>query len=166
MNYFDNTNLAYDLSRFDVEERERRNRERKAQAPKILMAPQASVAKSGSKLKLVAVVAAFFAALFTVAYFNVKSDDVARMVAKEQTRMETAKDDNVMLQSKLDFVANTGYIEKYAVENLGMTKVTSTQKQYKSFNTESLIEVEKDDSAGFIGSVKRWFNSVVEYIGL
>lgn len=166
MNYFDNTNLAYDLSRFDVEERERRNRERRAQAPKIHMAPQASVAKSGSKLKLVAVVAAFFAALFTVAYFNVKCDDVARMVASEQSRLETAKDDNVMLQSKLDFVANTGYIEKYAVENLGMTKVTSTQKQYKSFNTESLIEVEKDDSTGFIGSVKRWFDSVVEYIGL
>lgn len=166
MNYFDNTNLAYDLSRFDVEERERRNRERKARAPKIYMAPQASVAKSGSKLKLVAVIAAVFAALFTVSYFNVKSDDVARMVASEQSRLQTAKDDNELLQSKLDFVANTGFIEQYAVENLGMTKVTSTQKQYKSFNTESLIEVEKDESAGFIGSIKKWFNSVVEYIGL
>lgn len=166
MNYFDNTNLAYDLSRFDTEERERRSRERKEQAAKIHMAPQASVAKSGSKLKLVAVVAAFFAALFTVAYFNVKSDDVARMVVNQQEKLDSVKDDNAMLQSKLDFVANTGYIEKYAVESLGMTKVTSTQKQYKSFNTESLIEVEKDESTGFIGSVKRWFDSIVEYIGL
>lgn len=165
--YTDNTNLAYDLSRFDTAERERRVKERReTEAQKIHMAPHISVSKSGSKLQLVAVVAVFFAALITVTYFNVKNDDVARMVVDQQTILDSAKDDNALLQSKLDSVANIGYIEKYAAENLGMTKVTATQKKYISVNTESLIEVDNDDSTGFIGSVKRWFNSVVEYIGL
>lgn len=168
MEYFtDNTNLAYDLSRFDTTEREHRARERREEAKSnIRMAPLASVAKSGSKLKLVAVVAVFFAALFTVTYFNVKRDDVTRMVTAQQAKLESAKDDNLLLQNKLDAVANISYIEKYATENLGMTKVNSTQKQYIPLNIENLLEVDKDDSAGFIGSVKRWFSSVLEYIGL
>lgn len=168
MEYFtDNTNLAYDLSRFDTTQRDRRARERREEAKNnIHMAPLASVAKSGSKLKLVAVVAVFFAALFTVTYFNVKRDDVTRMVAAQEAKLESAKDDNLLLQNKLDAVANISYIEKYATENLGMTKVNATQKQYIPLNIESLFEVDKDDSAGFIGSVKRWFNSVLEYIGL
>ncbi len=165
--YTDNTNLAYDLSRFDTTERDRRAKERReAEAQKIHMAPHISVSKSGSKLQLVAVVAVFFAALFTITYFKVKSDDVARMVAAQESQLTSVKDDNALLQSKLDAVANIGYIEKYAAENLGMTKVSATQKNFLGINFENLIEVDNDDSAGFIGSVKRWFNSVMEYIGL
>lgn len=162
----DNTNLAYDLSRFDTSERERREKQRKEDArSKIRLAPQISLSKSGSKLKLVAVVAVFFAALLTVTYFNAKSDDVARMVVDQETLLNTAKDDNALLRNKLDTVANIGYIEKYAAENLGMTKVAPSQKKYIVVNTESLFESEKDDSEGFIGSVKKWFGSVMEYLG-
>lgn len=163
----DNTNLAYDLSRFDTSERERREKERREDAKsKIRLAPQISLSKSGSKLKLVAVVAVFFAALLTVTYFNAKSDDAARMVYNQESLLDSAKDDNALLQNKLDAVANIGYIEKYATENLGMTKVASSQKKYLVVNTEGLIEVEKDDSEGFISSVNKWFNSVLEYLGV
>ena len=123
------------------------------------------MSKSGSKLKLVAVIMVFFAALLIITYFDAKSDDVARMVSNQEMALNSAMADNVLLQSKLDNVANIGYVEKYATENLGMTKLTPTQKEYLSMNTEDLIEVEKDDSDGFIGSVKKWFNSVLEYLG-
>ena len=163
----DNTNLAYDLSRFDTSERERREKERRNNAEKkIHLAPPISLSKSGSKLKLVAVIAVFFAALLIVTYFNAMSDDVSRMVSEQESALSSAKADNVLLQNKLDTVANIGYVEKYATENLGMTKLTPNQKEYLSMNTEDLIEVEKDDSEGFIGSVKKWFNSVLEYLGV
>lgn len=163
----DNTNLAYDLSRFDTSERERREKERQKNAEsKIRLAPPISLSKSGSKLKLVAVIAVFFTALLVVTYFNAMSDDVARMVVDQESALTSAKADNVLLQNKLDTVANIGYVEKYATENLGMTKLTPNQKEYLSMNTKHLIEVEKDDSDGFIGSVKKWFNSVLEYLGV
>lgn len=163
--YTDNTNLAYDLSRFDTTERERREKEREDAKSKIRLAPQVSLSKSGSKFKLVAVVAAFFVALLTVTYFNAKSDDAARMVIKQESLLASAMDDNVMLQNKLDTVANTGYVETYATEVLGMTKVSPSQKEYIVTNTEDLIKVEADDSLGFVGSTKKWFGSVMEYLG-
>ena len=162
----DNTNLAYDLSRFDTSERDRREKERQQDSKgKIHLAPPISLSKSGSKFKLVAVIMVFFAALLVITYFNAKSDDVARMVSDQESKLASAMADNVLLQSKLDNVANIGYVEKYATENLGMTKLTPNQKEYLSMNTEDLIEVEKDDSDGFIGSVKKWFSSVLEYLG-
>ena len=72
--YTDNSNLAYDLSRFDNSDRERREKQRQkeAEARKIRMAPPLSDAKSGTKLKAFVVIAALFAAFFAVNYYNTK----------------------------------------------------------------------------------------------
>ena len=61
---------------------------------------------------------------------------------------------------------NTAYIEKYAEETLGMTKVSASRKEYMSVNTESLVEVGGEDSGGVVGSVQTWFDGFMEYIGL
>lgn len=163
----DNTNLAYDLSMFDTAERERREKQRRAdkEARKIHLAPVISASKSGSRVKIIMAALMVFAALFAVNYYNTKRDDVARMVAEQEELLSAAKDDNNLLQSKLDAKANIGYIEKYATEKLGMSKVAASQKEYISVNTEDLIEVTEDGNGGFIGSVKKWFSDFLEYIG-
>ncbi len=163
--YSDNTNLAYDLSRFDTTERDRREKERKKAQAKINMAPAVSLSKSGSKTAAFVAVLAIFSALFAANYFNIKKDDAVRMVTEQRAALEQAQDDNELLQSRLDSIANIGYIEQYATENLGMTKVSASQKKYISINTESLIETQTDESEGFVGSVKKWFGSILEYIG-
>lgn len=165
--YTDNSNLAYDLSRFDNSDRERREKQRKKEeeARKIRMAPAASLSKSGVKMKAFVVIAALFAAFFAVNYYNAKKDDTYRLVVEQQELLNAASDDNALLQSKLDAKANISYIEQYAKEKLNMSKVGSAQKKYISVNTESLIEVEKDDSDGFLGSIKKGFKSFLEYIG-
>lgn len=166
MNY-NNTNLAYDLSKFDMSGREQREEQRKKdeEARKIRMAPHLSVSKSGSKLLVFVFAAAAFFALFMVNYYNAKNDDAARQVSKQQALLDAAKEDNALLQSKLDSKVNIGYIEKYATETLGMTKVGSQQKRYISVNTESLIETAPDESTGFLGSIKKGFEDFLEYIG-
>lgn len=159
--YNDNTNLAYDLSRFDTSIRERKPKPK----ANIRIAPAVSLSKSGSKLAIVLAITAIFMACFAINYYNTKVDDVSRKVAQQESLLAAAKDDNALLQSKLDAKANIGFIEQYATEELGMTKVTASQKKYISVNTEDLIEVSEDDSEGFLGAVKGWFSSVLEYIG-
>lgn len=166
MNY-NNTNLAYDLSRFDMSGREQREEQRKKdeEARKIRMAPHLSVSKSGSKLLVFATAVVAFLALFAVNYYNAKNDDAARMVSEQQSVLAAAREDNALLQSKLDSKVNIGYIEQYATEKLGMTKVGAQQKKYISVNTESLIETAPDESTGFLGSIKKGFEDFLEYIG-
>ncbi len=172
MAYYYNTNLAYadeeadyDLSRFDTSLRDRRKKQQEqAKAKEIKMAPAASVSKSGSIVKIVLAVAALFAALCGVNYFNTQKYDASRKVAEQRELLAAAQDDNELLRSKLDQKANISYIEQYASEKLGMTKITSSQKKYISIN-ENLIEVERDETEGFIGTVRKWFSNILEYMG-
>lgn len=129
------------------------------------MAPAVSVSKSGVKMKAIGLIVAIFAAFYAVNYYNTLKDDTYRLVVEQQELLKAATDDNALLQSKLDAKANIGYIEEYAKEKLSMSKVGSAQKKYISVNTESLIEVEKDDSEGFLGSIKKGFKEFLEYIG-
>lgn len=160
----DNTNLAYDLSRFEKTEREQRAEE----APKSRMhlVPAVSVSKSGSKLKVAAAALVLFGAFCAVNCSNTRKDDSLRLVEQQQTELKNALNDNSLLKSKLDGKVNTAYIEKYATEKLGMVKVSASQKQYISVNTESLVEVGGEDNGGVVDSVKSWFGGIVEYIGL
>ncbi len=171
MSYY-NTNLAYadeeleyDLSRFDISLHEKRKKQdEEAKANVIRKAPAVSVSKSGSVVKISLAIAVLFAALFSVNYFNTQKYNASRMVAEQEALLAEMQDDNALLRSKLDAKANIGYIEEYATEKLGMTKITASQKKYISIN-ESLIEVERDETEGFIGSVKKWFNRALEYMG-
>lgn len=165
--YIDNSNLAYDLSRFDNSEREHREKKRKQEeeARRIRLAPLASLSKSGTKFKAFVAIAALFMAFFSVTWINAKKDDTLRMLSAQEAKLNAEIEDNALLQSRLDAKVNIGYIEQYAKEKLKMSKVGPSQKKYISVNTESLIEVEKDDSEGFLGDVKKGFKSFLEYIG-
>ena len=165
----DTTNLAYDLSRFDTEDREQKREKQRKEAEQqrkaIKLAPH-SVSKSGSVFQILVCLSAVFALLCAFNYFDTKTDDMARVVASQQAELAEEMDTNELLQTRLDSKVNTAYIEQYATERLGMQKVTSAQKKYISINTESLIETQADNSEGFVGGVKKWFDGVLEYIGL
>ncbi len=158
-------NLAYDLSLFDDNERRHHEKEKEKAAAGEIKMTKSSISRSGSRIKVIACAAAVFAAFFTANYFNTRRDDMARMVTEQRAEYNDALNDNSLLRSQLDYKISIGYIEQYATEELGMQKVTGAQKKYISVNTESLIEVEHDDSGGFFGSVRSWFEDVLEYIG-
>lgn len=162
-----NTNLAYDLSRFETTARveDERRSEQQKRAADIKMKSR-SVSRSGSKLKIFAVCGAVFAALCAVNITNTNADDWARKVSEQQQLLTEAQERNDLLQSRLDSKANIGYIEEYAANNLGMTKVSNSQINYLEINTENLIEVDIDGSDGIFSSIKDWFKDVLEYIGL
>ncbi len=165
MSYHNNTNLAYDLSLFDRASREKERNEKRAQNPKIRMTAAPSVSRSGSMFKVAVTALVIFGALCAVNYSNTMVDDAALKIENQQEELRDALDDNELLQNRLDTMVNTSYIEQYAEETLGMTKVSPSQKEYISVNTEKLVQVEKQESLGFIDGLKSWWEEVLEYIG-
>lgn len=163
MSYHNNSNLAYDLSLFDRSSREKN--EKHAEKPKLRISEAPSVSKSGSMFKVAAAALVIFGALCAVNYSNTMVDDAALRIENQQNELQDALDDNELLQNKLDAMVNTSYIEQYAEEKLGMTKVSPSQKKYISVNTENLVQIEQEESLGFIGGLKSWWEEVLEYIG-
>lgn len=162
----DKSNLAYDLSHFDntarKEQERQQDRERRAREIKM---NKHSVSRSGSRFLIVACAVAVFGALWAVNVQNTKEDDIARMVDDQKKLLAEAQDENSLLQSRLDSKINISYIEEYAANELGMSKVTNSQINYLSVNTEDLIEVSPEESGNVFTAISDWFGDLLEYIG-
>ncbi len=165
-----NSNLAYDLSRFDVAEQQEelvRRQEKQEKAKQEIRMNSRSVSRSGSRVKAIACVSAVFAALCLVNVRMTTADDWARKVTEQRELLTAAQEENSLLQSRLDSkVKNIGYIDEYATEVLGMAKVSNSQIKHLSVNTESLIEVTPDGNDTIFETVSDWFSDLMEYIGL
>lgn len=162
----DKSNLAYDLSHFDntarKEQERQQDRERRAREIKM---NKHSVSRNGSRFMIVACAVAVFGALWAVNVQNTKEDDIARMVDDQKKLLAEAQDENSLLQSRLDSKINISYIEEYAANELGMSKVTNSQINYLSVNTEDLIEVSPEESGNIFTAISDWFGDLLEYIG-
>ncbi len=165
---YNNTNLAYDLSRFENQEKEdsARRRDRESREARKIMLKSRSLSRSGSRIKIIAVCGLIFAALCAVNINNTRSDEWARMVAEQKEVLNEVQEQNALLQSKLDSKANIGYIEEYAADTLGMSKISHSQIDYLELNTENLIETQEDVSNNIFSSIAEWFKDILEYIGL
>lgn len=65
--------------------------------------------------------------------FAVKNE-LTKQIAHQQVDIANAVSENISLQSELDSLVSISMIDKYAVEQLGMTKVKSNQIQYIDVN--------------------------------
>ena len=162
----DKSNLAYDLSHFDNTARKERERQqdRQRRASEIKMNKH-SASRTGSKFGIVLCAVAAFGALWAVNVQNTRADDIARKVDDQKKLLAEARDENSLLQSRLDSKVNISYIEEYAATELGMSKVTNSQINYLSVNTEDLIEVSPEDSGNIFTAIADWVGDLLEYIG-
>ena len=162
----DKSNHAYDLSHFDNTARKEheRQQDRQRRASEIKMNKH-SASRTGSKFGIVLCAVAAFGALWAVNVQNTRADDIARKVDDQKKLLAEARDENSLLQSRLDSKVNISYIEEYAATELGMSKVTNSQINYLSVNTEDLIEVSPEDSGNIFTAIADWFGDLLEYIG-
>ena len=97
---YNRTSAAYDLSQFDTDERAQQRVQKRAKTG--IKLHKVSVAKTGSWFKTVIFVA--FAALLAFAIVNSKAtiSEISTQISEQNSRLEEAKSDNALLQSRLD----------------------------------------------------------------
>lgn len=169
--YTDRSNLAYDLSRFDMDAEVRERRVKKARADAEQARPQLKVsarseAKTGSPF-LIAVGAAAALALLTVPIVNnARVNEAENHVVEQREKLEEATRNRDMLQVQLDSTINVNYVVDFAMNELGMDKPSREQVEYMSVPDKDLIEVNDDSSDGIIAAITDWLKDTMEYIGL
>ncbi|MBR3738373.1 MAG: hypothetical protein IKN26_06510 [Eubacterium sp.] len=75
-------------------------------------------------------------------------NELTREIQKTQTSIALAESENISLQSQLDALVSISTIDKYAVEQLNMTKVKSNQIRYISvedFKNHREAQLNKDN---------------------
>lgn len=163
--YTDNTNLAYDLSLFDVdEEEERRRAKKRAEKSNIKITEKKAVARNGSVFMAVASAVTVVVIAFAILYSKVQLSDYTAMISDVKTEIQLAERENLRLNAELDSMVTLDNVESIATNELGLQKTQNSQVIFVTKNTEKMTEVAETDTNIFM-SIRDWFSGILEYLG-
>ena len=94
-------------------------------------------------LRLVRLTIAMF---FSVLSTNAKKNELTHEISNLETQLAVAESENTRINSELDALVSMSMIDKYAVEELGMSKVKSNQIVYvnvSEYKQQRQIAMEK-----------------------
>lgn len=157
-----NTNVAYDLSMFDTDERAEVRAKQRAEIN--IKLHKVSVAKSGNWFKTIVGVAC--ATVLAISVLNCKAtiSELSAQISDKTSELELAQRENVRLQTSLDNLVTLSKVEESANGELGLQKTAKTQVRYIPISGETMVEVSEENDNVFV-SINSWFNDVLEYLG-
>ena len=158
---YNRSDVAYDLSRFDTDERAvQREVKRKTD----IKLHKVSVAKTGNWFKTVFFVA--FAALLAFAVVSGKAtiSEISTEISEQSTLLEEAKSENAMLQARLDNMVTLSKVDEIAVSELGLQKTSKNQVHYISVYDRTMVQAAEKDGNVF-AALKGWLDGAMEYLG-
>ena len=140
-----NTNLAYDLQRFEE------------QTPKT--SPKLTVRtaqRTVHPVKIVMVAALALLMGFTLLYSQVVITELNGQIAAKQEELNTLQAENVRMQTELEGKMSLTEIEEKAVGEYGMVKPDNSQVSYVKLEQENRLEATKPE--------ENIFEQIVRYI--
>lgn len=154
-----NSNLAYDLSRYEnYEERasqRRQNNIKSAAAPKpkpIIAAPM---------LVLLIIMAGAMLSFCITSKANIAAVHAA--IVNEEAAVRALEQENVSMATRLEQKSSQKVVEDYAENVLGMQKLDNAQVEYISLESGNKVEIPDQDTNVF-KKIKNAFDSFVEYL--
>lgn len=163
--YNGNSNLAYDLSLFEVdEEYEKKKEQKREEKSHIRMTEKKAVARNGSIFATVVSAVLCIAVAFSILYSKVELAEYTAMISEVKTQLETEQRENARLNAELDSMVTLDNVESIAATELGLQKTQNSQINFVTLNTEKMTEVAQTDTNIFV-SIKDWFYDVLEYLG-
>ena len=158
---YNRSDVAYDLSRFDTDERAVKREEQRKTNIKL---HKVSVAKTGNWFKTVFFVA--FAALLAFAIVSGKAtiSEISTEISEQSTRLEEAKSENALLQARLDNMVTLSKVDEIAVSELGLQKTSKNQVHYISVYDRTMVQAAEKDGNVF-AALKSWLDGAMEYLG-
>ena len=79
--------------------------------------------------------------------------------------LQSAQNINTALNNQLSGSVSLDNVEQYAVNELGMQKISSAQEKYVEMNTGTMTETAKSDDDNVFVGIQNWFNGILEYLG-
>ena len=156
------TSTAYDMFLFDTSKRkEQQTPEKKPE----LKVATSSVAKSGRPVAVAVIGAVFLAVFVMFLYSKAALSEVNLKISNETQALSDARSINTALSNQLSGSVSLENVEQYAVNELGMQKVSASQERYVEMNTGNMTETAKNDNDNIFVTVQDWFNGILEYLG-
>ena len=153
-----NSNLAYDLSRYENYE-ERASRRQENIKSRSAAKPRPAVATPS--LVLLIIVAGVMLTFCVTSKANIAAIHAA--VVQEETNVSVLRQENVSMATRLEQKSSQKVVEDYAENVLGMQKLDNAQVEYISLESGNKVEI-PEQKAGVLQKIKNTFDNLVEYL--
>ena len=147
---------AYDLTTF--ENREQRPRLRVARSPKA----KRRVDLSG--FKIIAVVAVIFSLAWGVLYSRAQVTELTTQISSTESDLSEAKSEYDYLNLQLESRTDLETVEDYAVTQLGLVKVDSSQITYLTLESEDKVVKPESEVKTLPENFSAGFMNLMEYL--
>ena len=147
---------AYDLTTF--ENREQRPRLRVARSPKA----KRRVDLSG--FKIIAVVAVIFSLAWGVLYSRAQVTELTTQISSTESDLSEAKSEYDYLNLQLESRTDLETVEDYAVTQLGLVKVDSSQITYLTLESEDTVVKPESEVTTLLENFSAGFMNLMEYL--
>ena len=142
-----NSSTAYDLSRFEQHEPQRRTL--KVVKNKRMAQQKRGVSPAGTICLVLSVVA--IVALFI--YNNVMLTEIGAQISACNAQLADLQDEATRLQATIESSTSVKAIEEIATQELGLSKLERSQVTYIDLSNEDVIEVAEKQSPGIFDTV-------------
>ena len=152
-----NSNLAYDLSRYEA--RDERARQRKNITPKAAKKP------SETPAAILAVILIAAAGALLSLCISSKADIAAvhAAIVNEEAQVLELEQENTRMKTELEQKSSQKAVENYAENVLGMQKLNKAQIEYISLESGNIAEISSSNDNIF-KKIKQAMDNFVEYL--
>ncbi|MCI7768194.1 MAG: hypothetical protein MSJ26_09505 [Oscillospiraceae bacterium] len=153
-----NSNLAYDLSRYENYE-ERSNSRQEKISSRSAAKPRPVVATPSLVLLIIA--AGVMLTFCVTSKANIAAIHAA--VVAEETNVNVLRQENVSMATRLEQKSSQKVVEDYAENVLGMQKLDNAQVEYISLESGNKVEI-PEQKTEILEKIKNTFDNLVEYL--
>ena len=154
-----NSNLAYDLSRYEnYEERASRRRQNNISST---AAPKPKPVIAAPMLVLLIIMAGAMLSFCITSKANIAAVHAA--IVSEEATVRALEQENVSMITRLEQKSSKKVVEDYAENVLGMQKLDNAQVEYISLESGNKVEIPQQDTS-ILRKIKNAFDSFVEYL--
>lgn len=154
-----NTNLAYDLSVFDIDKT-------KTPKPKTLFKPvPITASRYGSWFLLLLTLGCMVAAAAVVISSKVRLNEITAENIAVSKNLEISEKENERLSAELESRITPAKVEEYAQKELGLQKAPNSQISRVNINTEKITEIAKAEEDDVYLRINRKLNEFLEFLG-
>ena len=116
-----------------------------------------------ARRKLALYMVVFFVAMFAILFRYVRIYDLHSDVAHKTAELENLRMENEQTRLSIDNMTDRAKIQEYAETELGLQKITSTQKVYLNPSKENYMKNVAGTNSGLSG-IKGFFAGFLEYL--
>jgi hypothetical protein len=153
-----NSTAAYDLSQFAPEPK------RESKVRVVRTQKKATQGKKAFKVKCLAYAMLLMLLMAGTVYSKTQLTEIKSTINDAKDELSSLESDYAYLSFKLESMVSLKYAEDYAVNELGLVKISANQTEYVNIHSENKIE-SNGEPTDFFQSLGGIFKTVMDFFG-